>query len=236
MIKNNILSNKPYKQLAKYYDGLTNLDVLTTYKSIIGEIKDLYMLDLGCGTGTLLKYYSSKNKTYGIDEMPEMIKIAKAKDKNTHYSIGDIKNFKIDKKFDVITCAFDTINHLSSLNEWEQLFKTVSINLSVGGMFIFDFNTIDGFNNYSYQTIFKQIGKDYFLMRAKTKGEICFWMIDGFTKESTGLFKHAEFIIKERSYPKNLIIKTVEKYFSIVDTLDQDNNRIYIKARKRATQ
>ena len=116
---NEILSNQSYKQLAKYYDELINLRVFIIYKSIIGEIKNRRLLDLGCGTGTLLKYYSSKNETFGIDGSPEMIKIAKAKDKNTNYSVGDIKNFKINKKFNIIACAFDTINHLPALKNWE---------------------------------------------------------------------------------------------------------------------
>ena len=232
-MENKILSNQSYKQLAKYYDELTNLKVFTVYKSIIGEIKGSRMLDLGCGTGTLLKYYSSKNETFGIDGSPEMIKIAKAKDKNTHYSIGKIKNFKINKKFNLITCAFDTINHLSTLKDWEKLFKTVVANLSDDGIFIFDFNTIEGFANYSGRTIFKKIGKDYIIMRVKTEGQICFWQIDGFIKESSGLFKHKEFTIKEHSYPNNLIIKKVKKYFSIINIINLDNNRIYIKAKKR---
>ena len=227
------MRNKTYKQLAEYYDKLTDLKVFATYKSIIGKIRSLRMLDLGCGTGTLLKYYSSKNETYGIDGAPEMIKIAKAKDKNTYYSIGEIKNFKVNKKFNIITCAFDTINHLSTLREWEQLFKMVNAHLGDGGIFIFDFNTIQGFNNYSNWTIFKKIGKDYFLMRVKVEGQICLWLIDGFIKESAGLFKHKEFIIKERSYPNTLIIKKVKKHFSVVNIIN-DKNRTYIKAKKRA--
>jgi len=49
---------------------------------------------------------------------------------------------KLNKKFNIITCAFDTINHLSTLREWEQLFKMVNAHLGDGGIFIFDFNTI----------------------------------------------------------------------------------------------
>ncbi|MDP2709477.1 MAG: class I SAM-dependent methyltransferase [bacterium] len=230
---NKITSNKSYKQLAEYYDELTNFKVFNVYKSMIGKIKDSRMLDLGCGTGTLLKYYSSKNETYGVDGSPEMIKIAKTKDKNTFYSIGDIKNFKINNKFNIITCAFDTINHLPALKDWERLFKIVTANLSDNGMFIFDFNTIEGFANYSDRTKFKKIGQDYIIMGVKAKGQICFWQIDCFIKKSSRLFKHKKFIIKERSYPNKLIIKKIKKYFSIINIINTDKNRIYIKAKKR---
>lgn len=227
-------NNRVYRYFAKYYDEFTNLKVFAAYKFIIGKIRGLRVLDLGCGTGTLLKYYSAKNGTYGIDGSPEMIKIAKTKDKKTYYSVGVIKNFKINKKFDIITCTFDTINHLSTLKEWGQLFKAVNAHLANDGIFIFDFNTIKGLDHYSSQTIFKKIGKDYFIMRVKAEGQIYFWTINGFIKNSVGLFKHKEFIIKERTYPNKLIIKKVKKYFSIENIIN-DKNRTYIKVKKRAT-
>ena len=134
MILNNVMkyripSNKAYKLLARFYDKSTNNDVLQKYKALIGPVKEQYILDLGCGTGTLLKYYASQNRTYGIDGSPDMLKIAKIKDKKTHYSVGDLRNVKIDNKFNIITCAFDTINHLTSIGGWEKLFETVAKNL-----------------------------------------------------------------------------------------------------------
>jgi predicted TPR repeat methyltransferase len=142
-----IPSNKAYKHIASYYDKSTTLKVLKAYKYILGEIKNKQILDLGCGTGNILKHYSTNNETYGIDGSPEMIKIAKSKDKKSIYKIGDIVKFKYNKKFDIIVCTYDTINHLPSLKNWEQLFKNVSKHLSNEGMFIFDYNTIDSLKN-----------------------------------------------------------------------------------------
>jgi len=233
MKNNKVSSEKPYEQLAKYYDKFTNISVLDVYKKMLGKPKGSRILDLGCGTGTLLCNFSRENETYGIDESAEMINIAKTKDRKSAYSMGDIKSFKTTNKFDVITCAFDTVNHLSTLKEWEQLFIAVNACLNETGIFIFDFNTIEGFDQYSRQTIYKNIDNNHFIMRAKVNGQICFWAIDGFIKEPTGLFKHTKITIKERSYPTTLIIKKVEKYFSIVDVLKTDPKRIYIKAKKK---
>lgn len=233
MKNNKVSSNKPYKQLAEYYDKLTNTNVLDVYKEIIGKQKGSRILDLGCGTGTLLSNFSRENETYGIDESVEMINIAKTKDQKSTYSIDDIKSFKTTHKFDIITCAFDTINHLSSIREWGQVFASVNACLNDAGIFIFDFNTIDGFDQYSRQTIYKNIDKNYFIMQTKVNGQICYWSIDGFIKEQAGLFRHTELFIKERSYPNALIMKNIEKYFSIVDVLKTDPKRIYIKAKKK---
>ncbi len=231
------LTNNSYKKLAKYYDELTNLQVFERYKTIIGEVKGLRILDLGCGTGTFLNYYSSKNDTYGIDESAEMIKIAKKKDKETIYSIGDIKNFEFSEKFDIIVCTFDTINHLKNLKEWESLFKAARANLNEKGFFLFDFNSLEGFNSNNYPVIFKKIDGDYLIMRTKIDGQICFWIIDVFLKKSGKSFEHNEIVIKERSYQDKLIIEKVKKYFSVIKIIkSKDSSRVYVKAKKGATQ
>ncbi len=231
------LTSNSYKKLAEHYDDLTNLQVFEKYKSIIGEVKDLRILDLGCGTGTLLNYYSSKNDTHGIDKSEEMIKIAKKKDKKTIYSVGDIKNFKFSKKFDIIICSFDTINHLENLREWGSLFKSASANLNESGFFLFDFNTIKGFSDGGCPIIFKKSDGNYFIMRTKVDGQICFWIIDLFIKKSEVLFEHEEIIIKERSYPNKLIIEKVKKYFPFIKIIkNKDSSRMYIKAKKEAAQ
>lgn len=229
---NKAVNNKAYKQLAEYYDEFANLKVFGVYKTIIGKIKGLRMLDLGCGTGMLLKYYSIKNETIGVDASPEMIKMAKRNDSKSHYSVDDITSFKINKKFNIITCAFDTINHLSTIEEWGRLFERAAIHLEDEGTFIFDFNTIEGFKNNSNHTIYKKIKNDYFTMRVKIEGQICFWLIDCFVRQASGLFKHKEFIIKERSYPNKLIMEKVKKYF-IVEAVINEKNRTYIKAKKK---
>ena len=230
-----IPSNNAYKHIASYYDKSTNLRVFKIYKSILGKINNFNILDLGCGTGTLLKHYSSNNETYGIDGSPEMIKIAKSKDKKSTYKIGDIRNFKINKKFDIICCTYDTINHLPSLKNWGKLFKNVSAQLSSKGLFIFDYNTVEGLKNCS-GTILQKIGKNYVVRDVKNTNQACLWEFHNFVKKSSGLFEYKKSVIKEVSYPNKLIEKEIRKYFKIVDIVKNDKSRIYIKTMKKATK
>lgn len=227
-----ILKNSAYKHLAPFYDKSTNLKIFTIYKSIIGKVKNKCILDLGCGTGTLLKNYSLNNKTFGIDVSPEMINIAKAKDKNSSYKIGDIKKFKLEKKFNIITCAYDTINHLQSLKSWGRLFKNVSAHLTDDGIFIFDYNTIEGLKNSS-GTILQKIDGNYIIRRVKNKRQTCFWEFHGFIKQSSNLFKYQKTIIREKSYPDQAVEKEVSKYFEIIDIIRNNNNRVYVKSKKK---
>lgn len=233
-MSNNISSNKAYKQIAPFYDKSTNLKIFNTYKSIIGDVKNKRMLDLGCGTGTLLKHYSATNETYGIDSSPEMIKIAKTKDKKSNYSIGDIIKIQFKRKFDIITCTYDTVNHLPSLDDWKLLFKAVSKHLSERGIFVFDYNTVFGLTNNA-GTELQKIGKNFIVRQVITTKQSCLWNFHNFIKEPSGLFKYQKSVIEEKSYPDKIIEKEIRQNFKDVEIIKNNNFRTYVKAKKKAT-
>ncbi len=221
-----------YKKLATCYDFLVGSGVLQSYQEIIGEQEKKSILDLGCGTGTLLKAYASKNKTLGVDISPEMIAAARKKDNKSTYLIGDIRKIKVEENFDIIICAFDTINHFQKLTDWEKIFQVASIHLKKDGVFVFDFNTKKSLEKSTKNKIIKRNKDGYIVMQAKMKGNNCFWVIDKFTKTLFGYFKHEKTIIKEKFYPTKVILKILNKYFEEVKIVLENNGRVYIKAKK----
>lgn len=231
---NKTKTNEAYEQIASYYDNSTNLKVFNTYLALIGNIKNKKILDLGCGTGTLLKHYARDNKTFGIDASPAMIKKAKTKDSRSTYKIGDIRNFKLKTEFNIITCTYDTINHLPTFNDWGLLFKNTASHLSRDGIFLFDFNTIQGLKN-NKGALLQEIGNDYIIRQVKIEKQSCLWIFHYFKKASNGSFKHKRSVIKERSFPQKEIEKKVRKYFKIIEIKKCGDNRVYIKAKSKAT-
>ncbi len=222
-----------YKELSYYYDDFVNNSLVEFYLKKIGTVSGLRILDLGCGTGSLIKNYSSENETFGIDSSLDMIKIAKKKDKKTKYIVEDIKNFKFEEGFHIIICAFDTINHLKSIKEWESLFKSTSKNLLKGGLFLFDFNSIKGFEISSNKVKFKKVGEDFIIMRSEKQGQNCIWTVDIFKRKTGNTFIRKEIFIKERSYDNNIVLSKVKKYFRKVGFQEnQDGSRIYVTAQK----
>jgi ubiquinone/menaquinone biosynthesis C-methylase UbiE len=107
MIKTN------YQGIAKTYDD--NKDRLDIPKDpIIGNLcsQEIRVLDLGCGTGNYLqmqqKYYPGSNiEWYGLDASPDMLKIAKAKNKATTFfeSRAEQMDFA-EGYFDYVVCNF----------------------------------------------------------------------------------------------------------------------------------
>jgi len=55
---------------------------------------------------------------------------------------GDISDFDLGERFDVVICVFDTLNHLPRFELWEALFACTRAHLRAGGLFIFDVNTV----------------------------------------------------------------------------------------------
>lgn len=137
-----------YKNFSHYYDEIMTqidykdwLDFTNKYLK-----KDDIILDLACGSGTLINML--KNKGYnveGLDYSEEMINIARNKNPNIVFYNKDMTSFHIDKKYNVITCFFDSLNHLNTFDEIKKTFNCVYNHLNEKGLFIFDI-----FSFYAY--------------------------------------------------------------------------------------
>jgi ubiquinone/menaquinone biosynthesis C-methylase UbiE len=135
MIENN--------ELAKYYDLLYhNLK----YKQSATRIKDLaqkysaingnMLLDVACGTGTLITHLKSDFKCTGIDISSAMIDEAKKKTNEVEFKLGDMRTFSLPPKFDVITCLFNSLNYLQNTDDLESTIANFYIHLNKGGIAI----------------------------------------------------------------------------------------------------
>lgn len=105
--------------------------------------KDNTILDLACGSGTLASLLSVEGYSVdGLDLSSEMISLANDKFKAYHILnelyVCDMTNFKLDKKYDCITCYFDSINHLPTLDDVKNMINCVYNHLEDDGVFIFD--------------------------------------------------------------------------------------------------
>ena len=96
-------------------------------------------LDLGCGTGVLCEILHDYGiEASGMDFSEGMIKIAKKRNEKIFYEVADMVKYRPDKKFDLVTCTGDALNHIKDLNDIDQIFKNIYGYLNVGGYFIFD--------------------------------------------------------------------------------------------------
>ncbi len=94
----------------KYSLGPTRREVKKLVLPLLEKNKELKILDIGCGTGQLIKEISDKYKMVnylGIDVSENMIDIAKKNNKgnNIKFKISSIETFDTVDRYDIIICT-----------------------------------------------------------------------------------------------------------------------------------
>lgn len=127
-----------FDQIMEYIDYYDWLNYTKKYVS-----KDKTILDLACGSGTLAILLSVEGyRVDGLDLSSEMISLANDKFKAYHILnnlyVKDMSSFNLPNKYDVITCYFDSVNHLPTLNDVKNMMSCVYDALNSDGLFLFD--------------------------------------------------------------------------------------------------
>jgi SAM-dependent methyltransferase len=102
------------------------------------------ILDAGCGTGNHAILLAKRGyKVTGIDLSEKMIKIAKEKANKNHveinFNVMDLRELKLNKKFDACICMFSVLNYVIAGDELLGVLLKIKRHLKTGSLFIFDF-------------------------------------------------------------------------------------------------
>jgi SAM-dependent methyltransferase len=153
----------PYATLAPYYHS----DWSGFSKSYIALIERLGIgpkggaataLDVACGTGTLAAALSEAGfAVLGVDISPQMLDIARKAFPAIDFIRGDMRDIGLDRRFDLITCSFDSLNYLLTLDDVRKAFRRISDHLVPGGHFLFDVNTARLYEDKQHGTIHRSI-------------------------------------------------------------------------------
>jgi SAM-dependent methyltransferase len=100
------------------------------------------LLELGCGTGSVLARLPGVPDLTGLDASPAMLAVARAKVPGARLVEGDMQAPALGERFDVVACVFDSLNHLRSFAAWEAVFAAAADHLHGDGLFVFDVNTV----------------------------------------------------------------------------------------------
>jgi len=123
------------------YNELVYLFKRRILKKYLEKIETESVLDIGCETGAFIKIFKKNGvqKYFGMDISKESIKrLSKLYD--YPFIIGDISNFFLKKKFDIINC-FDILIHIKNDKKFKNALKNIS---QMSNGFIFFTDTFDG--------------------------------------------------------------------------------------------
>jgi SAM-dependent methyltransferase len=105
------------------------------------------VLELACGSGRVsLPIAKAHVDLVGLDASPEMLAYARERaDKlperfrrRLRFVPGDLRTFKVGKRFPLVVCAFNSVQHLYGRVDVERFLARVRAHLAPGGLFAFD--------------------------------------------------------------------------------------------------
>jgi cyclopropane fatty-acyl-phospholipid synthase-like methyltransferase len=137
-----------YQEFSKVYDKFMEFADYDGWHDFVtfiingNNLDGKNLLDLGCGTGEVMKRFITEYECTGVDLSEDMLLVAKEKFKSMGISgsffCQDMTSFSLEKKYDIVISLFDTVNHLISLEDLVKLFERVKEHLNDGGIYIFD--------------------------------------------------------------------------------------------------
>jgi len=142
----------PYTNIAPFYDILMQdidyegwVEYISLLLNSFGQ-KPKSLLDLACGTGTCSILFAQQGlEVIGLDSSEAMLEEAEKKIKKEGLSINlikkDMRDFCLEKKVELVTCFYDSLNYLLEEEDLLKTFKNVLMCLTDKGFFIFDLNT-----------------------------------------------------------------------------------------------
>ena len=161
-----------YKNFSKVYDKYIEVFQHEEWVQLLEEIikrnqvSSHSILDLGCGTGETLQELCKKYNCSGLDISKDMLKKAniKLKNKNIALYLGDMREFSTGAKYDVIFSFFDTVNHLTSMEDLLDTLNSVKASLNKGGIYVFDVIDREFIDNMFSNGVFADTRKDFALI------------------------------------------------------------------------
>lgn len=141
-----------YKNFALLYDELMKdapYDKWIQFtKKILPKKQINHVVDLGCGTGEItIRLAKEFNHVYGIDLSESMLTIAQqkaiAEKVDVTWIEQDIRNLTGFQDVELFISYCDVINYIIDKNDVKRVFENVHRSLTNGGLFIFDFHSME---------------------------------------------------------------------------------------------
>ena len=211
-----------YGRFAIIYDALMKhapYDKWVTFTTNIIEqfnVPVKTIIDLGCGTGELtIRLGKLGYEMIGIDQSNDMLTVAAEKAYNQQIDINwiqqDIRELTGFKDVDLFISYCDVINYITNLDDVKKVFEQVYNCLKPGGLFIFDFHSINYTEHHLCDRTFADVTDELTYIweceRGDKEGEMFHYMTF-FQKENDRYVRFDE-VHHQKTYPliryKNLL-------------------------------
>ena len=204
-----------YAQMSRSQQGLDGAGEWHLLQPLFPDMTGKDVLDLGCGTGRMTLELASRGYDMtGVDSSVEMLNIArdvsdrKKYGKNILWLCQNMCDFELYGTVEVAVSCLDCINHLTTNKAVQKCFDLVHNYLSPDGLFIFDINGKNKFENFysNNSYVFEEQGsfctwQNYY----NGKNHVCDFYITVFVENEYGLYERFDDVQKEKMYTLDTI-------------------------------
>ena len=132
-----------FKETARYYDRIYAFKNYVAEASKVAGIVEVELrsggrrlLDVACGSGLHLEHLKVQFDAEGLDLSPELLAISRERNPELTHHVADMRSFKLEARFDVITCLFSSIGYMTTLEDLHSAIARMADHLVSGGLLI----------------------------------------------------------------------------------------------------
>ncbi len=225
-----------YGSIEEYLDFKEEIQSLYLQTlEVVTNKKVSTLIDIGCGQGDFCLLLQDKGiKTLGVDLSSKQIELASKK--NIDVKCCDIKD--ITEKFECATAVFDVLNYLPK-KELENFLQNTYKLLEENGYFIFDINTLFGFEEIAQGTLTLDLEEKFIAIDANFENNTLYTDITLFTKQNE-LYNKQSGTIEQYYHEKSQLQKLFKRTgFALLEIQDvylhndeEADKQIYVLQKK----
>jgi SAM-dependent methyltransferase len=131
-----------FTESARFYDALyafKDYGAAVTYlRGVLDEAapQAASLLDVGCGTGRHLQLLRDRYEVEGLDVNPALLEVARERCPSVPLHEADMADFRLDGRFDVVTCLFSAIAYVRTLERMRSAVSRMRTHLNPGGVLL----------------------------------------------------------------------------------------------------
>ncbi|MEO8666266.1 MAG: class I SAM-dependent methyltransferase [Ignavibacteria bacterium] len=133
-----------FTKSARFYDALYHFKDYAEASERLREIIEKYnpeakiLLDTACGTGKHIEHLKKYYDAEGLDLNDELLEIARKRCPQNIFHSADMTDFKLNKKYDVVTCLFSSIAYVKSEEKLLSAITCMTDHLKPNGVLIIE--------------------------------------------------------------------------------------------------
>jgi SAM-dependent methyltransferase len=186
------------------------------------------LLELACGTGSVLAHLRDRYDVTGVDLSEQMLERAAEKLPGARLIHADMTTVDLGETFDAVLCLYDSINHLLRFQQWEQVFDCARVHLADRGVFVFDINTerqLAAFADAPPVVERFDEGNVFLIDVQRRADDVFVWRLEVFERIRGAEYRlHIE-EIAETSFPVERIRRSLDQRYSRVAIYDARRTR-----------